>query len=135
VQLVSAVGLFTISALVPVIVFVVAFALGYGISSPILQSLVTRFGPEQMAGRMLGVFQSVSSLTFILSIVWAGAVFDYVSPQAVYGVSAGLLALAVVGSVSIGRHKPALESAGSHGSSSVETGDMATIQSESGQLT
>jgi DHA1 family tetracycline resistance protein-like MFS transporter len=135
-QLVSAVGLFTISALGAVIAFVVVFALGYGISSPILQSLVTRFGSEQMAGRMLGVFQSVSSLTFILSIVWAGAVFDYVSPQAVYGVSAGFLALAVVGSVGIVRHQPAREAAGSHGSSSVETtADVAPVGSESGQLT
>jgi MFS family permease len=135
-QLVSAVGLFTISALGAVIAFLVAFALGYGLSSPILQSLLTRFGSEQMAGRMLGVFQSVSSLTFILSIVWAGAVFEYVNPQAVYGVSAGFLALALVGSVGIVRHKPAREAAGSHGSSPVETtADVAPMRSESGQLT
>ncbi len=134
-QLVSAVGLFAISALGAVIVFVVAFALGYGLSSPILQSLMTRFGPEQMAGRLLGVFQSVSSLTFILSIVWAGAVFDYVSPQAVFGVSAGFLALAVVGSVGIVRHKPARESTESNGSMVETTADMATMRSTSGQLT
>jgi DHA1 family tetracycline resistance protein-like MFS transporter len=135
VQLVSAVGLFTISALGAVIAFVVAFALGYGFSSPILQSLLTRFGSEQMAGRMLGVFQSVSSLTFILSIVWAGAVFEYVSPQAVFGVSAGLLALAIVGSVGIVRHQPAREAGGSHGSVAETTADMAPMRAESGQLT
>jgi DHA1 family tetracycline resistance protein-like MFS transporter len=130
-QLVSAVGLFANSALGTVI----AFALGYGISSPTLQSLVTRLGPEQMAGRLLGVFQSVNSLAFILSIVWAGAVFDYVSPQAVFAVSAGLLALAVGGSVGIVRHKPAREAAGSQGSSVEATADMTTMGSESGQLT
>jgi DHA1 family tetracycline resistance protein-like MFS transporter len=131
-QLASAVGLFTISALGAVIAFVVVFALGYGLSSPILQSLVTRFGSEQMAGRMLGVFQSVSSLTFILSIVWAGAVFDYVSPQAVFGVSAGFLALAVGGSVGIVRHKPAREAAGSNGSLVETAADRAMTRAESG---
>jgi MFS transporter, DHA1 family, tetracycline resistance protein len=135
VQLVSAVGLFTISTLGAVIAFVVAFALGYGINSPILQSLVTRFGSEQMAGRMLGVFHSVSSLTFILSIVWAGAVFDYGSPQAVYGVSAGVLALAIVGSVGIVRHQPAREAAESDGSVAEATAVVASMGSESGQLT
>lgn len=134
-QLVSAVGLFTSTALGAVLAYVVAFALGYGISSPTLQSLITRLGPEQMAGRLLGVFQSVNSLAFILSIVWAGAVFDYVSPQAVFAVSAGLLALAVGGSVGIVRHKPAREAARSHGSSVETTGDVATMRPESGQLT
>ena len=38
-------------------------------------------------------------------------VFDYVSPRAVFAVSAVLLALAVVGSVGIVRHKPARSSA------------------------
>ncbi len=134
-QLVSAVGLFTSSALGAVIAFAVAFGLGYGISSPTLQSLLTRFGPKQMAGRLLGVFQSMTSLAFILSMVWAGAVFEYVSPQAVFAVSAGLLALAVGGSVGIVYHKPAREAAGSHGSSVEATDERATMRSESGQLT
>jgi DHA1 family tetracycline resistance protein-like MFS transporter len=126
-QLLSAVGLFTTSELGAVIAFVVAFGLGYGISSPTLQSLLTRFGPDQMAGRLLGVFQSMTSLAFILSMVWAGAVFEYVSPQAVFAVSAGLLALAVVGSVGILRHKPARESVGSDESLVETTADIATI--------
>ncbi len=129
-QLVSAVGLYAISELGAVIVFVVAFALGYGISSPTLQSLMTSFGSERMAGRLLGVFQSVSSLAFILSMVWAGAVFDYVSPQAVFAVSAGLLALAVFGSVGIVRHKPARSSDGSKSSFVETTADMVTAQGE-----
>ncbi len=134
-QLVSAVGLFTTSELGAVIAFVVAFGLGYGISSPTLQSLLTRFGPEQMAGRLLGVFQSMTSLAFILSMVWAGAVFEYVSPQAVFAVSAGLLALAMVGSVGIIRHKPAREAAGASGLLMEATADIATIRAPSGHLT
>jgi MFS transporter, DHA1 family, tetracycline resistance protein len=134
-QLVSAVGLFTTSELGAVIAFVVAFGLGYGISSPTLQSLLTRFGPEHMAGRLLGVFQSMTSLAFILSMVWAGAVFEYVSPQAVFAVSAGLLASAMVGSVGIGRLKPARESVGSNGSLVETKADKASIRATSGHLT
>jgi DHA1 family tetracycline resistance protein-like MFS transporter len=134
-QLVSAVGLFTISELGGVIVFVVVFALGYGISSPTLQSLMTSFGSERMAGRLLGVFQSVSSVAFILSMVWGTYVFDSVSPRAVFAVSAVLLALAVVGSVGILRHKPAREAAQSQSSLVETTGDRAMMRAESGQLT
>jgi len=134
-QLVSAVGLFTISELGGVIVFVVVFALGYGISSPTLQSLMTSFGSERMAGRLLGVFQSVSSVAFILSMVWGTYVFDSVSPRAVFAVSAVLLALAVVGSVGILRHKPEREAAQSQGSLVETTGDRAMMRAESGQLT
>jgi DHA1 family tetracycline resistance protein-like MFS transporter len=132
-QLVSAVGLFTVSEIWAVIGFVVVFALGYGISSPTLQSLMTSFGPARMTGRLLGVFQSVSSVAFILSMVWGTYVFDYVSPRAVFAVSAGLLALAVIGSVGIVLHKPVRKLAVSDDSVVEATsGDMATIGSESG---
>jgi hypothetical protein len=50
-------------------------------------------------------------------------------------VSAGLLALAVIGSVGIVLHKPERAPAGSNGSLVETTADMATIQSESGHLT
>lgn len=132
-QLVSAVGLFTFSEIWAVIGLVVVFALGYGISSPTLQSLVTSFGSERMTGRLLGVFQSVSSVAFILSMVWGTYVFDYVSPRAVFAVSAGLLALAVIGSVGIVLHRPVRKSAVSDDSVVEATSrDMATIGSESG---
>ena len=81
------------------------------------------------------MFQSVSSVAFILSMVWGTYVFDYVSPRAVFAVSAVLLALAVVGSVGIIRHKPAPEAAQSQGSLVETTADMVTIGSESGLST
>ena len=87
-----------------------------------------------MAGRLLGVFQSVNSLAMILSMVWGGAVFQYASPQAVFALSAGLLALAAALSVTIGRHTPARESAGSCGTSMETTADLAPLQSETGNL-
>ncbi len=101
--LVSALGLFAVPELGATIAFVIAFALGYGISWPTLQSLMTRFGTEQMAGRMLGWFQSVFSLALILGPVWGGYVFDAVGPRAVFAVGAGLMALALVLSVALQR--------------------------------
>jgi DHA1 family tetracycline resistance protein-like MFS transporter len=134
-QLVSAVGLFAVSELWAVIAFVVVFAFGYGFSSPTLQSLLTRFGSERMAGRLLGVYQSVSSLAFILSMVWSTYVFGFFSPQAVFAVSAGLLALAVIGSVGIVRHEPARISARPNGSVMETTTDIGTMRAPSGHLT
>ncbi len=101
--LVSAVGFFAVSSLWAIMVFVVAFALGYGTIWPTLQSLMTSFGTEQMAGHLLGWFQSMFSLALILGPVWGGYVFDAVSPRAVFAVSAGLMALALVLSVGIQR--------------------------------
>jgi predicted MFS family arabinose efflux permease len=133
VQLVSAVGLFAVPEVGAVIAFMVAFGLGYGVSWPSLQSLITRLGPKQMAGRLLGVLQSVNSLALILSMLWGTYVFQTVSPQAVFAVSAGLLALAVVMSVGTEHHQPARKSAVSDDSVVEATsGDMATIGSESG---
>ena len=133
VQLVSAVGLFAVPEVGAVIAFMVAFGLGYGVSWPSLQSLMTRLGPKQMAGRLLGVLQSVNSLALILSMLWGTYVFQTVSPQAVFGVSAGLLALAVVMSVGTEHHQPARKSAVLDDSVVEATsGDMATIGSESG---
>ena len=134
-QLVSAVGLFAVSELWAVIAFVVAFAFGHGFSSPTLQSLLTRFGSERMAGRLLGVYQSVSSLAFILSMVWSTFVFGSLSPQAVFAVSAVLLALAVVGSVGIVRHEPARVSAESDGPAVETTAERESMQVTTGHMT
>jgi DHA1 family tetracycline resistance protein-like MFS transporter len=134
-QLVSAVGLFAVSELWAIIAFVVVFAFGYGISSPTLPSLLTRFGSERMAGRLLGVYQSVSSLAFILSMVWSTFVFGSLSPQAVFAVSAGLLALAVVGSVGIVRHEPARVSAESHDKVVETTAERESMRVTTGHLT
>jgi MFS transporter, DHA1 family, tetracycline resistance protein len=116
----SAVGLFAVSALGAVMVFVVAYALGYGISWPTLQALLTRLGSEQMAGRMLGWFQSVFSLALILGPVWGGALFDAVGPQAIFAVSAGLMVLALLLSVAM-QGLPQARKSGTSAQSSPET--------------
>ncbi len=109
--LASAVGFFTLSSPWGIGVVIVAFALGFGISWPTLQSLLTRSGSEQIAGRLLGAFQSAFSLALILGPIWSGYVFDAVSPRAVFLVSAGLMILAVLLSIGIQRQTLELASA------------------------
>jgi MFS transporter, DHA1 family, tetracycline resistance protein len=108
-QLVSAIGLFTVSSWWAVMLFIVIFGLGYGITSPVLQSLITQVGTEQTAGRMLGWFQSVSSLSLILGPAWGGYVFDAISPQAIFAVSAGLMVLAIALSLGLQREGQAFQ--------------------------
>jgi DHA1 family tetracycline resistance protein-like MFS transporter len=98
---VSAVGFFTVTSLWAIVAFVVAFAFGYGIMWPSLQALLTGFGTDQMAGRLLGWFQATFSLSLILGPLWGGVVFDAVAPQAVYEGSAGLMVLALILSIGI----------------------------------
>lgn len=101
--LVSAVGLFTVTSLWAVIACVVLFSLGYGMVWPILQALITRSGPEPMAGRLLGWFQATFSLALILGPIVGGIVFDALAPQAVYAGSAGLMVFALILSVGLQR--------------------------------
>ncbi|MBE3561606.1 MAG: MFS transporter [Ktedonobacteraceae bacterium] len=94
--LISAAGFSAFTSLWWFIAFMVVFSFGVGIISPTLQSLLTRQGPESIAGRMLGWYQSMFSLSLILGPVWSGWVFEAVAPQAVFMVSAGLMVLALV---------------------------------------
>ena len=91
--LVSAVGFFTLSSLWAFIAFLIVFAFGMGIVSPTLQSLLTRSGPEQMAGQLLGWNQAMLSLSLILGPVLGGWLFEAMAPQAVFAVGAGLMVL------------------------------------------
>lgn len=101
--LVSAVGFFAVPSLGAVSIFVLVFALGYGIAWPTLQALLTRIGSEAMAGRMLGWFQATFSLALTLGPIWGGLVFEKVTPQAVFAVSAGLMVLAILLSIGMQR--------------------------------
>ncbi len=102
---VSAMGFFTVTSLWAIVAFVVAFAFGYGIMWPSLQALLTNFGTEHLAGRLLGWFQATFSLALILGPLWGGFVFDAVAPRAVFAVSAGFMALALGLSIGIQRLK------------------------------
>jgi DHA1 family tetracycline resistance protein-like MFS transporter len=108
--LASAVGFFAVPSLGAVSVFVLVFALGYGIAWPTLQALLIRAGSEPMVGRMLGWFQATFSLALILGPILGGLVFDRVAPQAVFAVSAGLMVFAVA--LGIGMQRLPLAQAG-----------------------
>lgn len=71
------------------------FAISRAITDPSLQSLVTRFGSARTQGRLLGLYQSVLSLATIVGPIWAGWVFQNISPSATYMVSGGLLVLSI----------------------------------------
>lgn len=72
------------------------YAFGLGVSEPNLQSLTTRFGREGLRGQLLGLYQSARSLALIFGPIWAGIVFDRISPRAVYFAGAGIMAIAVL---------------------------------------
>lgn len=101
--LASAVGFFAFSSLWAFIAFMVVFAFGTGIISPTLQSLLTRTGPEQMSGRLLGLYQAMFSVALIFGPVLGGLLFDAVAPQAVFAVSSALMALTLVLGIGIQR--------------------------------
>ncbi len=79
-------------------------AIGNAISQPSLQSIISRFSPPGLRGRVLGAFQSTNSLTLIIGPILAGllleADFPSLSPQTASALpmflAAGLVAVAVV---------------------------------------
>jgi len=85
----------TTSPIILTLVFL-PFAFGRGISEPSLQSLVTRFGDKQTQGQLLGIYQSTTSLAFIFGPIWAGYVFENISPQALWWVGAAILIPAIM---------------------------------------
>jgi MFS transporter, DHA1 family, tetracycline resistance protein len=85
------VGLAT-SPLIAAIAFM-PFAFGQGVTQPSLQSLMTRFGGRGTGGRLLGIYQSTRSLALIFGPVWAGYVFEGISPRAVFMVGALIMAI------------------------------------------
>jgi len=69
---------------------------GRAISDPSLQSLVTRFGTDRTRGRLLGIYQSVLSMGFILGPIWGGWVFENVAPSAIFQVGGVIVIPAVI---------------------------------------
>lgn len=72
------------------------FAFGQGVSQPSLQSLMTRFGGRGTGGRLLGLYQSARSLALIVGPVWAGYVFEKISPRSVFLVGASIMLAALL---------------------------------------
>jgi DHA1 family tetracycline resistance protein-like MFS transporter len=94
--LVSAIGFGAATSAAGVALPILAYALGYSISWPSLQAIMTRFGSTEMAGRLLGLFQSAFSLALILAPVAAGLILEGSGPRAVFYSGAGLMGLATL---------------------------------------
>jgi DHA1 family tetracycline resistance protein-like MFS transporter len=68
------------------------FALGTGIMMPPLQALATESADDSLRGGVLGIFQSVTSLSTIISTGVAGLIFA-LSPTLPYWIGAGMTLL------------------------------------------
>jgi DHA1 family tetracycline resistance protein-like MFS transporter len=77
-----------------VLVSVLAYALGFGMSWPSLQAIMTRFGSKETMGKRLGLFQSAFSLAFIFAPLVAGFLLEAFGPQAIFYNGALLMGLA-----------------------------------------
>ncbi len=109
--LVASVGVASAESAIVVTFLFAPFAFGRGVSEPSLQSLTTRFGDRWTRGQLLGLYQSARSLALIFGPVWAGYVFEEVSPRAVFWVSGGLIMVALTLSVILlSRPVPSLQS-------------------------
>ena len=67
------------------------FSVGRGISEPVMQALASKQAQPQERGRYLGLYQSAVSLALVFGPIWAGWVFQNISPQAAYWVGSAIL--------------------------------------------
>jgi DHA1 family tetracycline resistance protein-like MFS transporter len=102
------VGLAT-SPLIAAVAFM-PFAFGQGVTQPSLQSLMTRFGGRGTGGRLLGLYQSMRSLALIFGPIWAGYVFEGISPRAVFVIGAWIMIIATTLAIVL-QHRQSLKPA------------------------
>ncbi len=91
----SALGISS-GSLMLVLVAMLAYAIGFAMSWPSLQAILTRFGSKETAGKRLGLFQSAFSLAFIFAPLAAGFLFEAIGAQAVFYNGALLMGLATL---------------------------------------
>jgi DHA1 family tetracycline resistance protein-like MFS transporter len=77
-----------------VLIAMLAYALGFAMSWPSLQAILTRYGSKETAGKRLGLFQSAFSLAFIFAPLIAGFLLETIGAQAVFYNGALLMGLA-----------------------------------------
>ena len=82
------------------------FAVGYGLSSPPLQSMATSLVTDQDRGSVLGWFQSSINLSTIISTAIAGVLFAR-GPTVPYWIGAATSALVVLAMIGMMRWMPA----------------------------
>jgi MFS family permease len=89
----SAIGI-SVGSLISVLASILMYALGYAMSWPSMQTILTRLGPGDSAGRLLGFFQSAFSLAFIVSPLLAGLILEALGPRSIFQGGALLMGLA-----------------------------------------
>jgi MFS family permease len=73
---------------------VLAYSLGFAMSWPSLQAIMTYLSSKETVGRQLGLVQSAFSLAFILAPLIAGYLLQGIGPQAIFLNRALLMGLA-----------------------------------------
>ena len=95
------------------LLFVTPLAIGNAVAQPSLQSIISRFAPPSMRGRVLGFFQSTNSVTLVIGPLLTGLMLQFpIADTSAAGqgalpvlVGAGLVTLAFVLSFRILRMK------------------------------
>jgi DHA1 family tetracycline resistance protein-like MFS transporter len=94
----------------PLLAALGAIAVGQGIASPVLSSLISKSSGSREHGGILGVSQSLGSLARILGPLWGGVLFEYGGPASPYVTTAALMLAATGIAVSLPRRaRPAAE--------------------------
>src|SRR5690606_9742691 len=91
----SAIGIST-GSLPVVLVAMLAFSLGFGVSFPSLQAIMTRFGSNDTTGKRLGLLKSAFSLAFIVAPLMAGFLLENFGAQTIFYNGALLMGVATV---------------------------------------
>lgn len=73
----------------------IPFVIFYAVLEPNLQALLAASAPVGKQGELFGIYQSVLSFSDLVGPLWAGIVFQQLSPQAVWWVAAAILLPAV----------------------------------------
>jgi len=85
----------------PLLVTLALLAIGYGLASPSIASLISKRTARDKQGEVLGVNQSAQSLARIAGPIVAGSIYQWLGPQPVYftGAAFALLALLLAAGV------------------------------------
>lgn len=89
-------GLSLVSSPFLVTLFVIPIAFGNSINEPSLQAILTRGSEGRTRGQLLGLYQSARSLALIFGPLWAGYIFQTISPRAPFIMAVPTLFVALV---------------------------------------
>jgi MFS transporter, DHA1 family, tetracycline resistance protein len=81
---------------IPLIASLVAMAIGFGITNPVLSAVAAESSPPNMRGAVLGLAQSAGGLARTVGPLWAGLLFEKVSPGAPFVSGAIAASVAVI---------------------------------------